>query len=151
MYDDLVKSLRICSRCDFGQDCNGCTQKSDDAFCCDKLLHQAADAIEELQTYADLYKDMTEKSQRVARKVIDSYPKWIPVTERLPECEWGAEVENIEWISCGMVHAGCFGRGGKYRDAYFRTWTDAGEGMDAKDADYWRAVTLPEPPEEMEP
>ena len=72
--------------------------------------------------------------------------KWIPVTERLPECDLGAEVGNIEWISCGMVHAGCFGRGGKYRDAYFRTWTDAGEGMDAKDADYWRAVTLPQPP-----
>lgn len=48
MYEELVKNLRICSRCDFGQDCNGCTQKSDDAFCCDKLLHQAADAIEEL-------------------------------------------------------------------------------------------------------
>lgn len=73
---------------------------------------------------------------------------WIPVTERLPECNLGAEVGNIEWISCGMVHAGCFGRGGKYRDAYFRTWTDAGEGMDAKDADYWRAVTLPEPPKD---
>ena len=90
-----------------------------------KLLTQAADAIEEL-----------------------SKPKWISVTERLPECAWGAEVGNIEWISCGMVSAGCFGRGGKYRDAYFRTWTDAGEGMDAKDADYWRAVTLPEPPKE---
>lgn len=72
--------------------------------------------------------------------------KWIPVTERLPECDLGAEVGNIEWISYGMVFAGCFGRGGKYRDAYFRTWADAGEGMDAKDADYWRAVTLPEPP-----
>ena len=74
----------------------------------------------------------------------ENKPKWISVTEGLPECEWGAEVGNIEWISRGMVFAGCFGRGGKYRDAYFRTWTDAGEGMDAKDADYWRAVTLPE-------
>ena len=74
--------------------------------------------------------------------------QWIPVTERLPECDLGAEVGNIEWISCGMVHAGCFGRGGKYRDAYFRTWTGAEEGMDAKGADYWRTVTLPEPPKE---
>ena len=62
MYDELIKNLRICSRCDFGQNCNGCTQKSDDAFCCDKLLHEAADAIEEL-----------------------SKPRWVPVTERLPE------------------------------------------------------------------
>ena len=80
--------------------------------------------------------------------LMNDKPRWIPVTERLPDCEHGAEIGNIEWISCGMVHAGCFGRGGKYRDAYFRTWTDAGEGMDAKDADYWRAVTLPEPPKE---
>ena len=49
MYDELVMNLRICSRCDFGTDCNRCTQSSDDAFCCDKLLHQAANAIEELQ------------------------------------------------------------------------------------------------------
>ena len=92
-----------------------------------KLIYDAADAIEDLEK---------------------AFPRWIPVTEKLPECGLGAEVGNIEWISCGMVHAGCFGRGGKYRDAYFRTWTDAGEGMDAKDADYWRAVTLPEPPKE---
>ena len=76
--------------------------------------------------------------------------RWISVKERLPECDLGAEVGNIEWISNGMVHAGCFGRGGEYRDAYFRTWTDAGEGMDAKDVDCWRAVTLPEPPKEGE-
>ena len=74
--------------------------------------------------------------------------QWIPVTERLPECEWGTEVGNIEWISCGMVFAGCFGRGGSYRDAYFRTWTDGTEGIDAKDADYWRSIQIPEPPKE---
>lgn len=85
------------------------------------LMQEAADAIEEL-----------------------SKPHWIPVTERLPECEWGAEVGNIEWISCGMVSAGCFGRGGKYRDAYFRTWTDGTEGIDAKDADCWRSIQIPE-------
>lgn len=90
-----------------------------------KLLDDAADAIEEMNKF-----------------------RWIPVTERLPECDLGAEVGNIEWISCGMVNAGCFGRGGKYRDAYFRTWTDAGEGMDAKDADYWRQIQIPEPPKE---
>ena len=46
------------------------------------IMRKAADAIEELQLYADLYKDLTEKG---AREVIDKYPKWIPVTERLPE------------------------------------------------------------------
>lgn len=79
---------------------------------------------------------------------VEPKQRWIPVTERLPECEVGAEIGNVEWISHDMVFAGCFGRGGKYRDAYFRTWTDTTEGIDAKDADCWRVVTLPEPLEE---
>ena len=79
---------------------------------------------------------------------VEPKQKWIPVTERLPECEVGEEIENVEWISHEMVFAGCFGRGGKYRDAYFRTWTDATEGIDASDADYWREITLPKPPKE---
>lgn len=104
------------------------------------LLKEAADAIEALSKLA------LSEHNRAAKLAWER--RWIPVAERLPECDLGAEVGNIEWISCGMVHAGCFGRGGKYRDAYFRTWTDAGEGKDAKDADYWRAVTLPQGPEE---
>jgi hypothetical protein len=135
---------------------------------------QAADAIEHMQktilrlenelgVYDDL--PMVDQSMVLSKKektteppkdeLANNSPKvgrefgeWIPVTKWLPECDLGAEVGNIEWISCGMVHAGCFGRGGKYRDAYFRTWTDAGEGIDAKDADYWRAVTLQKPPKE---
>ena len=104
------------------------------------LFMKAADAIEELKKFYKIMADAYETE--VTRQ------DWIPVTERLPECEWGAEVGNIEWISCGMVFAGCFGRGGKYRDAYFRTWTDGTEGIDAKDADYWRQIQIPEPPKE---
>ena len=81
---------------------------------------------------------------------VEPKQRWIPVTERLPECEVGAEIGNVEWISHDRVFAGCFGRGGKYRDAYFRTWTDTTEGIDAKDADCWRVVTLPEPPGEVD-
>lgn len=105
------------------------------------LVIQAADAIEELSKKRDAacWGCKCEKIEQ---------PVWIPVTERLPECEWGAEVGNIEWISCGMVFAGCFGRGGKYRDAYFRTWADGTEGIDAKDADYWRPIQIPAPPKE---
>lgn len=85
-YDELVKSLRICSRCDFGQDCNGCTQKSDDAFCCDKLLHEAADAIEELIVERDAYcRAMTDEHNTAARLMWEY--RWIPVEERLPKPE----------------------------------------------------------------
>lgn len=135
MYDELIKRLR--ERCVFLFPHHGESRNYDA-----DLMHQAADAIEEFaRENESLAKSVNEASEILRRR-------WIPVTERLPECDLCAEVGNIEWISCGMVHAGCFGRGGKYRDAYFRTWTDAGEGMDAKDADYWRAVTIPEPPKE---
>ena len=78
MYDELVKNLRICSRCDFGQDCNGCTQKSDDAFCCDKLLHEAADAVEELSRENESLANSVNEASDILRR------RWIPVTERLP-------------------------------------------------------------------
>ena len=141
MYDDFVNRLR--EKAD-AFDYDGWVETAID-------YEQAADAIEELIKDRDNWKATAKEEHEMYWHWFDNYQRdvsrWIPATERLPECDLGAEVGNIEWISCGMVHAGCFGRGGKYRDAYFRTWTDAGEGMDAKDADYWRAVTLPEPSE----
>ena len=135
MYEELVKRLREESEIERWLQPHSANETP-------KLLDDAADAIESTNK---AYQMISEAYEAEVTK-----QNWIPVTERLPECDLGAEVGNIEWISCGMVCAGCFGRGGKYRDAYFRTWTDAGEGMDAKDADYWRAVTLPEPPKEGE-
>lgn len=130
MYEELIKRLR-----------------SHNGWALNKTLDEAADAIEELRKAVLRLEDESGIYDELPTFYI--YPtKWIPVTERLPECEWGAEVGNIEWISCGMVFAGCFGRGGKYRDAYFRTWTDGTEGIDAKDADYWRQIQIPEPPKE---
>lgn len=135
MYEKLVKRLRYAASYD------------------DRLViedcKEAADAIEELsKKYLDSEVDNTNLTGWLAEE--HAKHQWISVTERLPECEWGAEVGNIEWISCGMVFAGCFGRGGKYRDAYFRTWTDGTEGIDAKDADYWRSIQIPQPPKEAE-
>lgn len=135
-YKDLTAQLRL-----FETVCRH-SEKPDIA----DLVRCAWKAIEELSSAGSIYGKAWTLGYDAGRD--ENMPRWIPVTERLPECDLGAEVGNIEWISCGMVCAGCFGRGGKYRDAYFRTWTDAGEGMDAKDADYWRAVTIPEPPKE---
>lgn len=87
MYDELIKNLRICSRCDFGQNCNECTQERTDKFCCDELLHQAADAIEELQGELQALKDDTDMAIVEDGKTtrLCFVKKWIPVTERLPE------------------------------------------------------------------
>ena len=139
-YAELIKELREWPR--------ACAEYDGSV---DQLHDRAADAIENLQGQLSVYREGTKvrfvKNDDGTTEVRFEN-QWIPVTERLPECEWGAEVANIEWISCGMVFAGCFGRGGKYRDAYFRTWTDGTEGIDAKDADYWRPIQIPEPPKE---
>lgn len=138
MYEETIKELR-----DYAS-----TRKGEIA----ELTRGAADAIEGLQEERNVWKATAEDWRDAYHHWFEIYqkdvPKWIPVTERLPECEWGTEVGNIEWISYGKVFAGCFGRGGKYRDAYFRTWTDGTEGIDAKDADYWRQIQIPEPPKE---
>ena len=136
MYDELINLLRRCGK----QKCKNCEYEHV-LGCVTKMNEKAADAIEELQKQRDEWESHAALAESFARG-------WIPVTERLPECDLGAEVGNIEWISCGRVYAGCFGCGGKYRDVYFRTWTDAGDGVDATGAAYWRTVTLPEPPEE---
>lgn len=137
MHEDLVKRLR-----------NAAQLADKGLVITPSLCLEAADAITEL---CNLCADMSKINSDAVAKYLELWekqPLWTPVTERLPECEWGAEVGNIEWISCGMVFAGCFGRGGKYRDAYFRTWTDGTQGIDAKDADYWRPIQIPEPPKE---
>lgn len=72
MYDELIKRLRECTA-----EMNG--EKT--------LWHQAADAIEELQASVDGLTAQTimvfEKTE--GRTVIKFEPKWIPVTERLPD------------------------------------------------------------------
>ena len=77
MYDELIKRLRECTA-----EMNG--EKT--------LWHQAADAIEELQKITTHYEeeskgwwlaacDAKEERERLKEQI----PKWIPVTERLPE------------------------------------------------------------------
>ena len=105
-----------------------------------ELHYEVADAIEELQSYADLYKELTEKGQTVARKLIDAYPKWISVEERLPEvdqpvmiCAFGQSVGE-----------------GVYRghDGFHHVWK-----MYASSGTYWddevtHYMPLPDPPKE---
>lgn len=109
-----------------------------------KTMRDYEELIQELRTF--IYVPAVLQAADVIEELCKS--KWISVEDALPECEQGAEVGNIEWIICGTVYAGCFGRGGKFRDAYFRTWTDGTEGVDAKDVEYWRLVQIPEPPKE---
>lgn len=86
MYDELVKMLRTCALihgqcavCYYhGNPCNALTEIP---------LAQAADAIEELKKALDAVNDAHNEGYDVGywagRR--DYEPKWIPVTERLPE------------------------------------------------------------------
>lgn len=67
MYDELLKSLREQVKCDKKLYPQGVPIET-------LLLDLAADAIEELSVVV-----------RAQRTVLDKFPRWIPVTERLPE------------------------------------------------------------------
>lgn len=133
MYEELVARLRYKAGFDTSYD---------------SIYDEAAVAIEELNLIAESNERSAARWAETAGKAVEQIPRWIPVVERLPDCFYGEEIGNIEWISHGTVYAGCFGRGGKFRDAYFRVWNDATEGIDAINAEYWRFVLLPEPPKE---
>lgn len=91
-----------------------------------KLLERAADAIEHLvsvakqqevelvemtgelaskTTYSELYEELTDKGIKTIRELLDNFPKWIPVTERLPELHEEVLVCNGEYGLSGLGFA----------------------------------------------
>lgn len=81
MYDELVKRLWECA----SGECFNCSQSTETtnaSVCSKELMKQAADAIEELSLTAESYKRSMEAWADEAANV---QPRWIPVTERLPD------------------------------------------------------------------
>ena len=80
MYEELIKALKNCGYPGCGHYCsNGCVMSPDGTATCGQtpLLRKAANVIEELSA-------KYEKALRDLVKQVE-LPKWIPVTERLPE------------------------------------------------------------------
>lgn len=92
MYEELIAELQM-HHCDAKEDDTQevCEECAYDVIIADKsvpngiasvcvcgLMHRAADAIEELQGKAKVL-------EKIADKWCDAVPKWIHVTERLPE------------------------------------------------------------------
>lgn len=78
MYEELIKRLRA-SVDGRNEKCDGCPYEEDYPCCVDcldKMHKQAAEAIEGLSVVV-----------RAQKAVLDKFPKWIHVTERLPEVE----------------------------------------------------------------
>lgn len=137
MFDDLINALRHCAECDHqgcAADCRFGKEHPLNFICVEYLQQEAADAIEDLQLYVDLYKDLTAIGEKIAREVIGKYPKWVPVTERLPEN--GAEV--LAWSESGF--------------SYVDWWIDGKwkvNGLvDGKYEHVTHWMPLPEPPKE---
>ena len=70
MYEELTKRLRECTAEQNGEK---------------TLWHQAADAIEKLQQIAGHYEQSAHDYFKDVCYYLERMPKWIPVTERLPE------------------------------------------------------------------
>lgn len=83
-----------------------------------------------------------EVAMDIAIETLEKY-RWIPCSERLPECEWGAETEALMYQVGDTIYTGHFGRGGLWRDEYFRGYADIKEGVDAESVIAW--MPLPEP------
>lgn len=84
MYDELIKALR----CEHPSlDCESCNYNTGDDCDYKRLTDDAADAIKELQQTVEHYKGCADDWYKEACDYKAMMPRWIPVTERLPEEE----------------------------------------------------------------
>lgn len=114
MYEELIQKLRNAGK---------------ESFLFSDLMREAADAIEELRAKADLYKEVVEEYRMVNMMLIDKFPQWIPVTERLPK----EEETVLTW--------------GKENKCILLDWMHDNKWCCFWDADYW--MPLPEPPDHI--
>lgn len=128
MHDELVKRLRefasIPEHCENVADCDKCTKEEICLSFTNKRIievtTQAADAIEELSVVV-----------RAQKAVLDKFPRWIPVTERLPE-EDGCYLVAVK---------------NDHKRRYSKTaWFSHDSWFARQDVTHW--MPLPQPPKE---
>jgi hypothetical protein len=130
-YDDLVTALRKYSCPKYSDGCGMCPSFKDG--CAIRTIQQAADAIEELSKRVDesIPKDDAEIIIAEVAK-----PRWIPVTERLPEAESG-DISKPVLVTDGDCMAIAEWFNFEMCEPY---WSYTGMG----DITHW--MPLPEPP-----
>lgn len=140
MYEELVERLRA-----------GTYTLYELSF----ILPKAADAIEELQQTVDHYKGCSDDWYKEACDYKAMWPRWIPVTERLPEngrvlcrieevCENhyapGSVIFEMDSYLCEGHYVKC----GKNKGWYKQISPDVAKGISG--VTHW--MPLPEPPKE---
>lgn len=127
MYEELVKTLRQqCADMDCGN-CNTCVKR------------QAADAVEGLEGKLFLMK-------KTAEWLSEKIPKWIPVTERLPEEKINPNTRDFEYVLCTTIWGDV--RPFKYGAPIGSTESHFWNGAGYVDAYVTHWMPLPEPPKE---
>jgi hypothetical protein len=132
MYDDLVKRLR--ADADY-MDNNGIM-----LFAAAPFYRECADAIEELQQTAKHYKGCSDDWYREACDYKAMLPRWIPVTERLPED--GSDVlAYLKYEVGGRIAAANYDKG-MWQDCVMGGLYRTEEGV----VTHW--MPIPQPPKE---
>ena len=136
---ELVKDLRFCANS--SEACSSCNRKNQ-RRCQDQLHNEAADAIEELQQTVEHYKGCADDWYKEACDYKAALPRWIPVTERLPEDFKAVLVYTPKFLNQFMAY---------HKDDGWRVWSPQdnhgvpfinGQG----EITHW--MPLPEPPKE---
>ena len=129
MYDELVKRLRELPHLLFVQ-----LHGHED------VVYKAADAIEELQQTAEHYKGCADDWYKEACDYQAILPRWVPVTERLPEDEKSVVVWSAE-----TTYSPSFMTFGIWRREWGR-WDSSWDDEELSCITHW--MPLPEPPKE---
>lgn len=124
MHDELIKRLRDAAKM---SEALAVLLPNSDGSATAKLYNEAADAIEELSVVV-----------RAQKAVLDKFPRWIPVAERLPDAEKEVYVTDGEYIARAILLDEVF-PGDK------PCWSYSGLG----EITHWcTQIPLPQPPKE---
>lgn len=92
------------------------------------------------------FDEMRKQAISIVDEVAQEYNNgWIPCSERLPKCENGCETQALlfQLKETDTIWCGYYGVGGKFRDNYFRPYTNSTDGFDARDVIAWQPLPAP--------